>query len=62
MEFGFRYLPDSAKLLSITGTNGKTTTTELTTHILQNLGKNACYAGNIGLPLSDVAGDIIEKN
>jgi UDP-N-acetylmuramoylalanine--D-glutamate ligase len=61
LEFGFRYLPDSAKLLSITGTNGKTTTTELTTHILQNLGKNACYAGNIGLPLSDVAGDIIEK-
>ena len=60
LEFGFRNLPDCVKLLSITGTNGKTTTTELTTHILQKIGKNACYAGNIGLPLSDVAADIFE--
>ena len=60
LEFGFRNLSESVKLLSITGTNGKTTTTELTTHILQNIGKNACYAGNIGLPLADVAADIIE--
>lgn len=60
LEFGFRNLPESVKLLSITGTNGKTTTTELTTHILQEIGKNACYAGNIGLPLADVASDIIE--
>ena len=28
---------------------------------MQNVGKNACYAGNIGLPLSDIAGDIIEQ-
>lgn len=60
LEFGFRNLPDCVQLLSITGTNGKTTTTELTTHILQKIGKNACYAGNIGLPLSDVAADIFE--
>ncbi len=60
LEFGFRHLPKAVQLLSITGTNGKTTTTELTTHILQGLGKNACFAGNIGLPLSDVAADLIE--
>ena len=60
LEFGFQNLPESVKILSITGTNGKTTTTELTTHILQKLGKNACFAGNIGLPLADVAADLLE--
>ncbi len=52
MEFGFRYC--DFPLLAVTGTNGKTTTTELTTHLLQKLGYAAQYCGNIGNPLSEL--------
>jgi UDP-N-acetylmuramoylalanine--D-glutamate ligase len=37
-----------AKCIGITGTNGKTTTTALTYHILQNEGLNVGLGGNIG--------------
>jgi len=53
MEFGFRYFP--VPLVAITGTNGKTTTTELTAHLLNGLGLKAETCGNIGLPLSSLA-------
>lgn len=46
IEFAARYT--SAKLIGITGTNGKTTTTLLTYHILQKAGVNTGLAGNIG--------------
>lgn len=39
-------------LIAITGTNGKTTTTTLICYILNNCGKKAITAGNIGTPLS----------
>jgi len=41
-------------MVAVTGTNGKTTTTELTTHLLNALDLPAIAAGNIGLPLSAV--------
>jgi UDP-N-acetylmuramoylalanine--D-glutamate ligase len=40
-----------ASFIGITGTNGKTTTTSLITHIIQNSDKSAYKAGNIGIPL-----------
>ncbi|MAJ68618.1 MAG: UDP-N-acetylmuramoyl-L-alanine--D-glutamate ligase [Alteromonadaceae bacterium TMED7] len=40
-------------VIGITGSNGKTTVTLLTTHILQQLGFNAVAAGNVGLPALD---------
>ncbi|HEX8850598.1 MAG TPA: UDP-N-acetylmuramoyl-L-alanine--D-glutamate ligase [Gemmatimonadaceae bacterium] len=43
------------KVIAITGTNGKTTTTALTGHLLRALGLNAVDAGNIGTPLTAVA-------
>ena len=46
IEFAARYT--NAKLIAITGTNGKTTTTLLTHHILKNAGFNVGLAGNIG--------------
>ncbi|MDD4644611.1 MAG: UDP-N-acetylmuramoyl-L-alanine--D-glutamate ligase [Bacteroidales bacterium] len=46
LEFGFRY--SRAKHICITGSNGKTTTTLLTYHILQKAGLNVGLAGNIG--------------
>ena len=56
MEFGFRFF--DLPLLAITGTNGKTTTTELTAHLLNGLGIKAETCGNIGLPLSALAARI----
>tara|TARA_B100001093_G_scaffold305440_2_gene291469 strand:+ start:23461 stop:24780 length:1320 start_codon:yes stop_codon:yes gene_type:complete len=47
VEFGFRY--SKAKIISITGTNGKTTTTLLIGHILKNSGYDVLVAGNIGI-------------
>lgn len=52
LEFAWRNC--SFPILAITGTNGKTTTTELTTHLLCTLGVKALYAGNIGRPLADL--------
>ncbi len=44
---GLRRLGQSASVLAITGTNGKTTTTALTGHLLQATGKTVGVAGNI---------------
>lgn len=46
IEFAARYT--SAKMICITGSNGKTTTTLLTYHILKNAGLNVGLAGNVG--------------
>lgn len=46
IEFAGRY--SKAKMICITGSNGKSTTTLLTYHILKNAGLNIGLAGNIG--------------
>lgn len=46
IEFAGRYT--QAKIICITGSNGKTTTSLLTYHILRNAGLNVGLAGNIG--------------
>src|ERR1700744_2666829 len=46
IEFAGRYT--NAKIVGITGSNGKTTTTSLTYHILKNAELNVGLAGNIG--------------
>ncbi len=46
IEFAARYT--DAKLIAITGSNGKTTTTLLTYHIMKNAGFNVGLAGNVG--------------
>jgi UDP-N-acetylmuramoylalanine--D-glutamate ligase len=58
MEFGARHF--DGPMLAITGTNGKTTTTELTAHLLQAFGVAATPAGNIGFPLCDICADVLE--
>ena len=55
VEMCYRLLPKGIKLISITGTNGKTTTTTITYNILKNaFGDRVVLAGNIGYPLSSV--------
>lgn len=46
IEFAARHT--KAKLICITGSNGKTTTTLLTHHILKKAGLDAAVAGNVG--------------
>ncbi|WP_417320228.1 UDP-N-acetylmuramoyl-L-alanine--D-glutamate ligase [Emcibacter sp.] len=44
----------SGKTIAVTGTNGKSTTSALTHHILKCIGKKAKLGGNIGVPLLDL--------
>lgn len=46
IEFAYRYT--QGKIIAITGSNGKTTTTSLIYHILKNAGLNVGVGGNIG--------------
>lgn len=57
IEFAGRYT--SAKMICITGSNGKTTTTSLIYHILKGAGYNVGLAGNIG---SSLALQVAESN
>lgn len=50
IEFAGRYT--QAKMICITGSNGKTTTTLLTYHILKDAGLNVGLAGNVGKSLA----------
>ena len=45
---------DRPKVIAITGTNGKSTTTALIGHVLQSLGKDAQIGGNIGRGVLDL--------
>ncbi len=49
VELASRFL--HGRLIAITGSNGKTTTTSLIAHILTGAGKHVILAGNIGSPL-----------
>lgn len=48
IELAYRY--DSGKIIAITGTDGKSTTTSLAGHILQEIGITTFLGGNIGIP------------
>lgn len=50
IEFACRYL--KGKIIAITGTNGKTTTTLLTHHLLKTAGLDVALAGNVGESLA----------
>jgi UDP-N-acetylmuramoylalanine--D-glutamate ligase len=55
VELASRFL--RGKMIGITGSNGKTTTTALLEHILRHAGIAATAAGNIGTPLLALAND-----
>lgn len=56
VEFASRFL--RARVLAITGSNGKTTTTALCGHLLKAGGLNARVGGNIGTPLAEFAEEL----
>ncbi len=55
IEFAARHTP--AKLMAITGTNGKTTTTLLAHHLLQSTGRKVGLAGNVGHSFAQLVAD-----
>ena len=59
IEFAFRHIAPNAKIIGITGTNGKTTTALLTYHLLKEAGLDVALAGNVGYSL---AKRVAEKN
>ena len=48
----------SADIVAITGTNGKSTTTEMIAHLARKAGRRAEALGNLGIPLSQVVDDL----
>ena len=50
IEFAFRHT--DAKIVAITGTNGKTTTTLLTYHLMKHAGFRVGLAGNVGFSMA----------
>lgn len=57
VELASRYY--SGKMIGITGTNGKTTTTELVERILSHAGLGGTACGNYGLPFAEV---VLQQN
>jgi UDP-N-acetylmuramoylalanine--D-glutamate ligase len=55
VELGYRLLPAGSRVIGVTGTNGKTTTTELLGAILRAAGRPVEVAGNVGRALTDAA-------
>ena len=53
LELGWQFC--TVPVIAVTGTNGKTTTTELLAQMLNACGQRTIACGNIGKPLSEVA-------
>ncbi len=60
-EIEFAYLFCKSEIVAVTGTNGKTTTTSLISHILTEAGRENIAAGNIGFPFSQAVREISEN-
>jgi UDP-N-acetylmuramoylalanine--D-glutamate ligase len=58
LELGWRSC--ETPVIAITGTNGKTTTTEMLAQMLNRCGQKTIACGNIGKPLSEVAREKIK--
>ncbi|MHB9112822.1 MAG: UDP-N-acetylmuramoyl-L-alanine--D-glutamate ligase [Thermoleophilia bacterium] len=58
VEFAWRFIPNI--IVGVTGTNGKTTTTELLGHVISATGRSCRVAGNVGVALSSLVGEVDE--
>ncbi|MBQ8188632.1 MAG: UDP-N-acetylmuramoyl-L-alanine--D-glutamate ligase [Lachnospiraceae bacterium] len=60
MQLMFEFYKD--RIIGITGTKGKSTTTTLLHHVMKEAGKPVILAGNIGIPVFDIIHDITEES
>jgi UDP-N-acetylmuramoylalanine--D-glutamate ligase len=56
LELAWRLIPNP--FCAVTGTNGKTTTTELIGHLYRSVGRPVAVAGNVGTPLARLVGEV----
>jgi UDP-N-acetylmuramoylalanine--D-glutamate ligase len=56
LELAWRLLPN--RFVAVTGTNGKTTVTELLGHVWRNADTPVAVAGNVGTPLASLVGEV----
>jgi UDP-N-acetylmuramoylalanine--D-glutamate ligase len=56
LEVAWRAIPN--RFLAVTGTNGKTTVVEWLGHVYRTAGEPVAVAGNVGTPLSSLAGTV----
>lgn len=61
MDLALR-LVESCPVIAVTGTNGKSSTVEVTARILRFLGQRAWVAGNIGIPLISIIDEVEESD
>ena len=54
VELAWTFFPATTKVVGVTGTNGKTTTTELLGAIFRAAGRDVAVAGNVGTALATV--------
>lgn len=58
VEVAYHYIPKGVKIIGVTGSNGKTTTTTMIYELLKLHNIPVILGGNIGYPLSEVVGDL----
>jgi UDP-N-acetylmuramoylalanine--D-glutamate ligase len=56
LELAWRLLPN--RFVAVTGTNGKTTVTELLGHLWRAAGEPVAVAGNVGAPVASLVGEV----
>jgi len=56
LEVAWRAIPN--RFVAVTGTNGKTTVVEWLGHVYRTAGEPVAVAGNVGTPLSTLAGEV----
>ena len=54
LEVAYHFLPKNIKIIGVTGSNGKTTTTTIIYNMLKCLGKSVVLGGNIGTTLAQL--------
>ena len=58
VEVAYKLIPKTCPIITVTGSNGKTTTTTLIYEFLKTTDKKIHFCGNMGIPVSSVVEDI----
>lgn len=62
VEVSYKLIPKDCPIITVTGSNGKTTTTTLIYEFLKTTNNTVHFCGNMGIPVSSVVEDIKPKD